>query len=373
MKHIKYYLTFLGSLVGLGLCILSGVFLFYNLQSVIDNPVNGLLYITFCVIGIILIKIMNEIRPDLLQSIEVDEFGHKKSTEYKRLSQEERSQIDVMNTLLDEQSLSDAEYRNILKEGFPKKVNPIDELNKLVGLENVKLEVKKLEANMAYTKAEDRHAYHMCFLGNPGTGKTTVVKIITSLLYKYGYIKNNQYIQTDASSILSSSNPVRKMQLLLMRAHGKVLFIDEAYAFIYDQSGEGLEALAVLLNTMENDRDSLTIILAGYKKEMSQLLDLNSGLQSRINTYLEFKDYEMADLWQIFCNMANSKGFTVNKNCQSEVLTQLGIKRLNANYANARTVRTFLEDTIKEHNYLLYTKEIPEEYQKVIGAYDFKA
>lgn len=191
----------------------------------------------------------------------------------------------------------------------------------------------------------------MCFLGNPGTGKTTIMGILTGLLYKYQYIKKNQYIYTDASSILSSTNPSRRMELLLQKSHNKVIFIDEAYMLAYDNSG--YKVLTLLLNAMENNRNDTIIVLAGYKKEMKTLLALNSGLPSRINKYLFFSDYTQTELIEILHKMSEDKGFTISKEAEEKLTNILLWKMCQSSFANARTVRQLLESAILRHYYNL--------------------
>lgn len=345
MKTLKYYNTIFISLLGLLLTIFSTGFLVLNFKDL--TTLGNILCISGIMGGLIIIYIMKIQRVNARQEAENDKYGNKKK-DYKYLSAQERKIIDMAITVENEQALSDAEYRTMIKPGIK---NPDEVLKNLIGLKDVKQKIKELKAQMEYVNKKDRHTFHMCYLGNPGTGKTTVAGIITGYLYKYKFIKKNEYVCTDASSIMSSSYASRKMKLILQKSHGKVLFIDEAYAFAYNAIGN--EILAMLLNEMENSRNDITVIFAGYKKEMKMLFNMNSGLQSRINTYIFFEDYDQNEMDEILHVFAKQKNIKITEEANEEFIKIFIWKKCQPTFANARTVRKIFENALSKHYYNL--------------------
>lgn len=277
-----------------------------------------------------------------------------KGKNYKRMSKQERQEVETQMAMQNESLLSSAEYKNILKRGAKK---PEEELQGLVGLEGVKQKVLRYQAMIA--GKSHPVSMHMCFLGNPGTGKTTVAAILTGFLYRYKYIRKNEYICIDGNFLKSSADPIARTNLLLSRAKGKVLFIDEAYAIVQGDTGMGQQILATLLNEMENQRDNMIVILAGYKKEMKALFNANSGLKSRINQYFLFDDYTMEEMKQIFTNFMHKENLAVSLDAWDRLESVLSKKKESHNFANARTVRNIAEKAIMEHEYNVKAKKIP--------------
>lgn len=280
-----------------------------------------------------------------------------KGKSYRNMTKQERDVVQMQKMLQNESLLSSTEYKNILKRG-PK--FPDEELGKLVGLTEVKKGVLRYKAQIQNKKSYTG-SKHMCFLGNPGTGKTTVAGILTAYLHRFGYVRKNEYISVDGNFFKSGTDPIARTKMLLGRAKGKVLFIDEAYA-LAQGDGAGKEILATILNEMENNREDTIIILAGYKKEMKELFDMNSGLASRIKNYFIFKDYSMEELKQIFNGFINRENIVVTGDAMELVEDVLYRKRRQKNFANARTVRNFAEKCLTEHNYNLMTQIHAQKY-----------
>lgn len=364
---IKYILSIVASAV-----ILIGMFVYaiYMLPQLlklknlsIENMIVPILVFS---IGIILIMCLKKVRIEERQKSERDEYGNSKKS-YGALSAQERKQIDMI-TMAEEQSiLPDREYDAMVKAGSK---DPDKDLQNLTGLTEVKERIAELRATMEYTSKKERHAFHSCFLGNPGTGKTTIAKILTGFLYKYQFIKKNEFVCTDAGSIMASGNPVKKIQLILRKSHGKVIFIDEAYGFAYDKTGRAAEALSVLINEMENSRDNTTIIFAGYKKEMRYLFEVNSGLKSRINTYLFFEDYDQYELMNILHTMLEDKNMTISTQAEDKAMKIILWQKCLPDFANARTVRTLVENAISKHYYNLSQNYISKDKTKEIQDID---
>lgn len=234
------------------------------------------------------------------------------------------------------------------------------ELNELVGLEKVKQVLKDLVSLIELkNKAKDDLKIkdtnlHMVFLGNPGTGKTTVARIIAQILYNLKYIKQNKLIEVSSKDLVAEyvGQTAPKTMAVIEKAMGGVLFIDEAYS-LASGAGQGSsyneEAIATLIQAMENYRDNLVVIFAGYTKEMQAFLNANSGIVSRIGYTLEFEDYKEDELLQIFINMIKKSGFELTKEASDETLKIIREYKDTKNFGNARFVRNLYEKTIIKH------------------------
>lgn len=234
------------------------------------------------------------------------------------------------------------------------------ELNDLVGLSKVKKVLQDLVSLIELKnktkddlKIKDTNL-HMVFLGNPGTGKTTVARIIAQILYNLKYIKQNKLIEVSSKDLVAEyvGQTAPKTMAVVEKAMGGVLFIDEAYS-LASGNGQGNsyneEAVATLIQAMENHRDNLVVIFAGYTKEMQDFLNLNSGIVSRIGYTLEFEDYSEKELLQIFKSMMKKSGFIVTAEALDEVLKIIREYKDSKNFGNARFVRNVYEKTIIKH------------------------
>jgi Cdc6-like AAA superfamily ATPase len=237
----------------------------------------------------------------------------------------------------------------------------MEELDCLIGLDAVKERVRSY-ANFLRLQQERRDAglttmpisLHMSFIGNPGTGKTTVARIIGQILGAMGTLPRGHVIETDRSGLVAdyAGQTGPKTNKLCDAAIGGVLFIDEAYSLI-DKSGDdsfGREAIQTLLKRMEDDRESMAVILAGYSEEMNQMIRSNPGLSSRINTRIIFDDYTPADLGKIFESMCDTNQYELPSEARHRVLMgfhQLYEKR-DRHFGNGRLVRNAFEDTVRK-------------------------
>ena len=231
------------------------------------------------------------------------------------------------------------------------------ELNDLVGLEDVKNALKDLVSLIGLKsktegslKIKDINL-HMLFLGNPGTGKTTVARLLSGILYNLGYIKENKLIEVSSKDLVAEyvGQTAPKTNAVINRAMGGILFIDEAYALASDNSSYNDEAIATLIKAMEDYRDDLVVILAGYTKEMDAFLNSNSGIVSRIGYTLNFKDYTPDELMEIFKSMVFKAGFKIT---DEALVKARGIIMENINtknFGNARFVRNLYEKTVVRH------------------------
>lgn len=356
---LKFYNSIFLSLIGL-LIICVGVYLL--VENYLNNTLNtqiSIIGVAIIIMGFILIFCMKYVR---ISSRAQMNLGNYDKQNYNNISDKERKRMDMLNMIEDNQILPWYEYEhNMVQKVYD---YPEDILTDLIGLDNVKTKIIELESQMKHEKKENRKAFHMCFLGNPGTGKTTVAKIIASYLVKYKNIKSKELIVTDAASILACSNPLRKLTLILQKANNKVLFIDEAYTFAFDKRGQ--ECLALLINQIENSRANMSIILAGYKKEMKYLFDMNSGLQSRINTYFFFKDYDQFEMKQIFDKLAANKKIIISDAAQEKLMKIYIWKRIQPQFANGRTVRKIFEDAMLRHYYNLENGIIDKKSKNIL-------
>jgi len=233
------------------------------------------------------------------------------------------------------------------------------ELNELVGLKKVKESLYDLvDLITLKNKTKDdlkinNVNLHMVFLGNPGTGKTTVARLISDILYDLKYIKQNKLIEVSSKDLVAEyvGQTAVKTMNVVNKAMGGILFVDEAYA-LADKGGENSfngEAIATLIKAMEDYRDNLVVIFAGYTKEMQDFLDSNSGIVSRIGYTLEFEDYTNDELKQIFSGMVKKAGFTLEADALEEVDRLINEHRLDKNFGNARFVRNIYEKTVINH------------------------
>ena len=235
-----------------------------------------------------------------------------------------------------------------------------EELDSLVGLQKVKKMLREL-VDLISLKEKSKDILniksinlHMVFLGNPGTGKTTVARIVSKILYNLKYIKQDKLLEVTSKDLVAEyvGQTSIKTANVLQKALGGVLFIDEAYS-LASGKGEGNsfneEAVATLIQGMENNRDNLVVIFAGYTKEMQDFLNLNSGIVSRIGYTVEFEDYTVDELWQIFNQMMTKAGFVVSKEAEEKVKKIIEENKGTKNFGNARFVRNVYEKSIIKH------------------------
>ena len=230
------------------------------------------------------------------------------------------------------------------------------ELDSLVGLEEVKAEVRKLvnlakvnEARRAQGLKVPPMSYHMVFTGNPGTGKTTVARIVARAFRALGIARTGQLVETDRAGLVGTyaGETATKTNAKVDEAIGGVLFVDEAYQLVSgDNDNYGREAIATLIKRMEDDRDKLIVIAAGYTDEMRDFLDANPGMRSRIARTIEFPDYSAAELAAIFRSMAKKNDFTLAPDLEAGLdaaIAKLTARR-DRTFGNARFVRQLFED-----------------------------
>ena len=237
---------------------------------------------------------------------------------------------------------------------------PIEELNKLIGLSNVKTEISSLsnlvkvqQVRKSRGMSVSNVSYHCVFTGNPGTGKTTVARIVAEIYKDLGVLKKGHLVETDRSGLIAEyvGQTAVKTNAIIDSALDGVLFIDEAYSLVQGGQGDyGKEAISTLLKRMEDDRDRLVVILAGYSKEMGDFINSNSGLQSRFNRYINFPDYSSDELIQIFKFILKKNDCTAT-DCAIEKVKEYvcdALEHKDQNFGNARFIRNFFEKALTE-------------------------
>lgn len=233
-----------------------------------------------------------------------------------------------------------------------------EELERLIGLASVKRMIKKIKAYAKRNKGEESFNLHMCFYGNPGTGKTEVARILSRILYDAGVLGEAKLVETDGRGLLGRyvGETAPKTEAKINEAMNGVLFIDEAYSLLGADSASGGsinygdEAIAVLLKEMEDKRGRFCTILAGYKDEMKTLLSVNPGFESRIQFTLDFPDYTREELGEIAKVFIAKKRYKIEDSALERLLDVTDYYRSLPNFANARTVRNIIDQVLMNQN-----------------------
>lgn len=235
----------------------------------------------------------------------------------------------------------------------------MDELDSLVGLENVKEEMQSLVNLIKVRKMRENYhmpqmdmTYHMVFTGNAGTGKTTVARLVAEIYKELGVLSKGTFVETDRAGLVAGylGQTAMKVKEVVAQAKGGVLFIDEAYALSSRDAGDdyGIEAIDTLVKEMEDNRNDLVVIVAGYRKEMERFLKSNTGLISRFNKYIDFEDYSEEQLIDILNMMADKAGMEIEEGALDELKEYLGAmtREERNDFGNARGIRNVFEKIV---------------------------
>jgi probable Rubsico expression protein CbbX len=252
--------------------------------------------------------------------------------------------------------MSSTEKLNLREEYEKRQIQEIlDQLDRdLVGLVPVKTRLKEIAALLlihrlrkALGLTSTNPGLHMSFTGSPGTGKTTVALKMADILFRLGYIKKGHLITVTRDDLVGQyiGHTAPKTKEVLKRAMGGVLFIDEAY-YLYKPDNErdyGSESIEILLQVMENQRDDLVIIFAGYKERMSSFYESNPGLSSRVANHVDFPDYSAEELLIIATNMVEEQQYRLTEESAKVLLDYIRLRKDQPHFANARSVRNAID------------------------------
>jgi len=241
----------------------------------------------------------------------------------------------------------------------------------LIGLKPVKTRIRETAALLLVERARKRlglahqtPTLHMSFSGNPGTGKTTVALKMAGLLHRLGYVRKGHLVTVTRDDLVGQyiGHTAPKTKEVLKKAMGGVLFIDEAY-YLYRPENErdyGQEAIEILLQVMENNRDDLVVILAGYADRMDRFFESNPGFRSRIAHHIDFPDYSEPELLQIAESMLHEQNYGLTEAAKSALAAYISLRREQPHFANARSMRNALDRArLRQANRLFETAEGP--------------
>lgn len=259
-----------------------------------------------------------------------------------------------------------------------------EKLNEVVGLNEVKEFIRSLQAQLKIREqrkslglpVDESQTLHMIFKGNPGTGKTTMARIVGEVLYSMGVLNSKTFVETDRSGLVAGyvGQTAIKTKEKIESAIGGILFIDEAYALAQDAgsgSGFGKEAIDALVKGMDDNRDNLLVILAGYSDDMNKFLDTNPGLKSRFANIIEFKDYSVDDLLIIADNLFRNKGYVITKEARLKMKDIFKEACKVSDFGNGRYVRNIFEKAVRNQAVRLEKIDnLTKEYLVTIEACD---
>ena len=253
----------------------------------------------------------------------------------------------------------------------------IDLDKSLIGLDPVKTRIRETAALLLVEKAREKlglahetPTLHMSFSGNPGTGKTTVALRMAELLHKLGYVRKGHLVTVTRDDLVGQyiGHTAPKTKEVLKKAMGGVLFIDEAY-YLYRPENErdyGQEAIEILLQVMENNRDDLVVILAGYKNRMNTFFESNPGFRSRIAHHIEFPDYSTSELLDIGSAMLDQLNYCLTKSAKNAFTEYINLRKEQPHFANARSIRNALDRVrLRQANRLFKENDGPVDAEKL--------
>lgn len=319
-----------------------------------------------CVVGIIVLLTLKKIIEAKLTDIN-DGIEHQRSLNKHKTELRQRNEHRLAEKKIEQEVFeAEAEIMPTRKFNVDKiRKDDIAELDSLVGLESVKMQLKKMRATMEYEKAhggiKSKSVSHMKFTGNPGTGKTTVAKVVASILYDAGIIQKPKYVAVNGNDLMGAymGQTAPTINALFKQAAGGLIFIDEAYAIAAaasaaDGTGYGQEAVSQLLTHLENQDNKTVVIFGGYAGPMNRFFDMNPGLRSRVPLTLEFPDYNPEELLQILEINLKKHGHKLDDNVKPVMLQLfqekiMHCRRHNLAFSNGRYARNVADELHAQH------------------------
>jgi len=276
----------------------------------------------------------------------------------------------IQKTLLLHALNENADTKKILEEDVPSIEKMIttdviestdieEELAKFIGLSSVKEKVRQFAKYVEFQQAVRKRGVkipagnmHMVFTGNPGTGKTTIARVMVDLLYSIDVIKERKLIEVERKDLVGQyiGETAKKTTEVIERALNGVLFVDEAYSLCGEKGDFGGEAIATLIKAMEDHKDELIVIFAGYKDEMRSFLKINSGIESRIGYTFHFEDYNVEELLQIYMLRMNGMEFNVSNGAKEKIKNVCEYFCKKTNFGNGRFVGRLVQETLVKHS-----------------------
>ena len=295
----------------------------------------------------------------------VDRFGINKANSSNRIDNDGKKE-PVRDMICSSNYTDSKEIDNAI-------LNILRELDNMTGLEKVKSEVKALVDLIKVRKIRSERglpivpmSFHLVFTGNPGTGKTTVARLISKLYNQLGLLPTDNVVEVDRAGLIAGyvGQTAAKVQEVINKALGGVLFIDEAYSLI-SESGEndfGFEAISTLLKGMEDNREKLIVIVAGYENEMNRFIDSNPGLKSRFSKYIHFEDYTPEQMLNILKSLCITSGYEISEKAEDYAIDYFYKKQsLDAiGFGNGRGVRNLFEQAVSKQASRIVRMEEPD-------------
>lgn len=310
----------------------------------------------------ILIKKL-EITEEITEEAKTKLLNYIKSTYYQSENKDMEFVNKMFNLIILNQNrrVNLKEKSRILPEDIPDAYNVRDlpdilkELNEMIGLNEIKTQINDLVYLLKFNQKANldisKFNLHMIFTGNPGTGKTTVARLISDILYNLGYINQNKLVEVSSKDLIAEyvGQTAGKTYNVIKSALGGVLFIDEAYAITGEGMKFGDECISTILKMMEDYRDKLIIIFAGYKEEMQKFASSNVGLNSRIGYTINFPDYTLDELVDIFKQLLEKNGLKITEEALNETKSIVQEAKGTENFGNARYINNMFQKVLISH------------------------
>lgn len=286
--------------------------------------------------------------------------------------------FDELGELVDEGFWENGQRtkKNILEINEDKLFEATEKLNKLIGLDDVKKDILQLINYIKVKRVRENKglknpslSLHLVFTGNPGTGKTTVARLVGEIYKELGILSKGHLVEVDRASLVGEyvGQTAPKVKKKIEEAMGGILFIDEAYT-LSSESGidYGQEAINTLLKEMEDKRDAFIVIVAGYVNEMNNFIKSNPGLESRFNKYINFSDYSVEELCNIFITVVDENDYTIDADTLDILVEYFEELKEKPNFANGRHVRNCFEKVLISHSErIIQLNNMEEEVQKI--------